>query len=471
MRSADSDSRCVLRIRTDYKCFYSDAPHDSNCDETKHGTGFIVTGVCDRPCVLTAHHVVNNAVNITCTSPFFGDGESYDMRLYGYNAELDVAVLHVPDGMLNAIRPLVAGTSSTLFPGQQLRCVGFAGDSARPARVHTTTGTVSGRSEWPHNRIQTDTVINPGNSGGPIFEVETGKVVGIVTSGMNEMQPTNFFVGIDEARGCVSRMSRICKMTTSKKPVVDLGLALNAIVKSVSSTACQGLEGGALVVAADAQTRLKENDVIVAVHGKDGKPCKLNAFMRVRDDKVWEHDAVDFRTLIDAIDFGENPTWKMKVRRFGKTILIDVPLSPSTIAFIPSLPDCAGVKYVAFGGLVIQLAHIALETVHNSRFRNPQDRLRSFPVITYATASSPFGRTEDVHLLGGRVVKINGGAVDTLDDVLAAVSARNPGQHWTITIDSGARVGCDVEALARYEEEENDPNIARGMHVAKRGLI
>lgn len=62
-----------------------------------------------------------------------------------------------------------------------------------------TKGIISAvREEKGTGVIQTDVAANPGNSGGPLINVKTGKVVGIIKSGLNESQGLNFAIAPSE---------------------------------------------------------------------------------------------------------------------------------------------------------------------------------------------------------------------------------------------------------------------------------
>ena len=78
------------------------------------------------------------------------------------NPYLDVAVLEVPSAFDTAT-VFTPGKSSHLKSTDKVVAMGFANGDRH---IHMTSGTISGRTNWPLNRIQTDTAVNPGNSGG-----------------------------------------------------------------------------------------------------------------------------------------------------------------------------------------------------------------------------------------------------------------------------------------------------------------
>ena len=304
------DGGSVLRVKCDFRCFDASTPYDNRCDQSKRGTAFLLqlNGV---PVIVTAHHVVSNAVTVTVTSPTLGDGEARTLKLIGCNPHLDIAILVGPPEIMR-LTPFLPQRSSNLKPRHAVTCVGFA---LGTMRTHTTTGTVSGRNEFPHNRIQTDTTVNPGNSGGPMLDAETKRVVGVVTSGMNNADATNFFTPMDEAYYAIRRIVTRYRESGSTLGV-DMGYHLSAVVRSVNADACLGARGGALVAATHPDIGLAEGDVILAVADPQGTMVDVNAHMRVSAPSVWAYDAVDFRSLMDAMTPLQPETrWKMLVRR------------------------------------------------------------------------------------------------------------------------------------------------------------
>ncbi len=131
--------------------------------------------------VVTNYHVIRGGDAFSVT---FGDGVSYDARVVGFDANKDLAVLHIRAPGRTLV-PLQHADSSELVVGQKVLAIGnpFGLD-------HTlTTGVISavGR-EIPslagtviEDVIQTDASINPGNSGGPLLD-SSGRLIGINTA-------------------------------------------------------------------------------------------------------------------------------------------------------------------------------------------------------------------------------------------------------------------------------------------------
>ena len=471
----------ILRVKCDYRCFIAATPYDGRCDKSKRGTAFLLQ-LNKVPVIVTAHHVVSNAVSITVTSPTLGDGEARPLRLIGFNPHLDIAILLGPDDIMK-LTPFLPQESSTLQPRQRVICVGFA---AGTLRTHTTSGTVSGRNDFPHNRIQTDTAVNPGNSGGPMIDVETRQVVGIVTSGMNDMQTTNFFTPMDEAWQSIRRI--ITRYREHGTVGVDSGFHLNAVVRSVNAAACHGKRGGAYVADTHPDIGLAKGDVILAVQTpknpkvpESGKMVDVNAHMRVNVPTIWGYDAIDFRSIFDALtDIQPTTTLQMLVRRSrgaeqGET-LVDVKLMRDQRVSRALFSDCEPVAYVTFGGLVMQMLseshEWAVTGVNNGTFVKPEMEMLSKPAITHVASGSPFATHGAVELGGCIITRMEGPTeardVDTLEEVNRAMREIDP---VVLVLHNGTRVGALRDEIHEYDNRQVDEALRRGRHTVMSGPL
>lgn len=462
----------ILRIKCDYLCFVSGTPYDGRCDREKTGTGFLMR-FNGESIVVTAHHVVSNAVTVTCTSPSLDDGETRVLKIVGYNPHLDVAFLSGPEEIMS-LPAFVSSPSSTLAPKQPVTCVGFAGGDRR---THLTSGTISARNEFPHNRIQTDTAINPGNSGGPMLDAERGTVVGVVTSGVVNMQATNFFTPIEEVYLSYRRIVR-ASVTSDVGVGIDLGHTLSAIVRAVDSAACDGQDGGALVVAADPLSGLEVGDVITGIVNTRKQLLDINSHMRVNDPTVWRYDAIDFRTMFDVLeDDAPVTTCDMRVRRNAQTSMVTVRVGPSLVGTRPLFPDCEMVYYVAFAGVVVMSLSVShaweVQNVSAACLRDPKLEMDSAPMITHVASGSPFSMHGATQLVGSLVTQLVGPGgvardVRSLADVERAVREIDP---TILVLDTGARVGARASDVSAYDAQQTDEALRRGLHGVMRGPV
>lgn len=459
-------SGSVLRITCDYTLFLPDVPYDNTADESARGTGFLLQ-VNGTNVIVTAHHVVTDAINITCTSPSLPDAEVRALRIVGYNPILDVALLTGPEDVMS-LPAFVPSPARTLGYKHPVTCIGFAGGTLR---THLTSGTISGRNDFPHNRIQTDAAVNPGNSGGPVVDArKKNAVIGIVTSGMTDMVATSFFTPIEEAYLAFRRIVRQ-HLEDPGSLGIDMGYTLNAVVQAVSAAASGVRQGGALVAAAHPTCNLKVGDVITAVRNSTGTLLSINAQMRVNDDSVWRHDAVDFRTVLDTLpDDAPCASREMEVYRDGVKCTVDVRVGPSLIATRKLRPDCEMVPYCVYGGLVIMTlstSHEHMDAVSQDCFRNPTLVMQSQPIITHVLAGSPFASHGGGNSLRGKfVTRMKGvdgrvATIATLADVHHAIRTLSP---VDITVDTGYRAGSRLEDIDSYDASQKRETVRRGAH-------
>lgn len=137
--------------------------------EQKSGSGF---NIDPRGVIVTNHHVIDGALNITVTFP---DGKVYPARRCSSRPEYDLAVLTLEAEGLPTV-PL--NTSGELAPGDQIRVVG------NPLTLNNIV--VEGKVEGyllvgskPDRVFSIDAPIYPGNSGSPVFD-RNEQVVGVV---------------------------------------------------------------------------------------------------------------------------------------------------------------------------------------------------------------------------------------------------------------------------------------------------
>lgn len=447
----------VVRVRTTYVRFSVARPYDVNDVRTAYGTAFLCR-IRETPFIVTAHHVVRNARRIQVSIPTMVEGEMRDAQLIGYNPHLDVAILHAPEEF-RALPAFEWGRSSDLCFESQIKVLGYAGGTLR---LHTTLGAVSGRRGWPHHRIQTHTTINPGNSGGPVLDAEQQRVVGIVTSSSNDMENTNFFTGSDEARRVFDRILR------SNREGPDMGFHLDAVLQPVDAAAAMHSCGGMRVVCTMPHTGLQPGDLITEASDRDGKMVGVNTRGRSLIGTIWKGDELDVRTILDTLDCKEGhdqTTWKLKVVRNGVPVTVDAGVQPQRMAMRALRPDCEPVRYVVFGGLILQMESVShhISSKCDVQFQDPRTPLDSRVVISHVLPGSPFDAHDEVSLKGARIVRVidasgKGHRIRGLDDIAG-------GGYPVLELETGERVGTSLELLRAYEELSQDAALTPGKHA------
>lgn len=158
---------------------------------TTAGTGIVLS---PDGLVLTNHHVIDGADDVTAVA--LATGAGHGVEILGYDRFRDVAVLRLvgADGL--PVAPL--GRSADLRRGDAVTAIGNAEGGGVP---QAAPGVVTGLGEsvvarnstdGTRNRltgmIEVDADIRPGDSGGPLVDAY-GRVVGISTAGNTGMRP------------------------------------------------------------------------------------------------------------------------------------------------------------------------------------------------------------------------------------------------------------------------------------------
>jgi S1-C subfamily serine protease len=166
------------------------------------GTGFVVA---DGLHVITNAHVLPDALDTShreMLAVFIGRGERTEFRQakkVAVDPEHDIAILRIPGPPLPA---LALGDDSTVREGESVAFTGFPIAPVLGLHPVTHRGIVSSitpaavappssrlldnrmirRLEENYSVFQLDATAYPGNSGSPLYDVETGDVIGIVSS-------------------------------------------------------------------------------------------------------------------------------------------------------------------------------------------------------------------------------------------------------------------------------------------------
>ncbi len=223
--------------------------------------------------ILTNNHVIDQATHVTVT---LKNGESYDAKLIGTDAESDLAVIQIEATGLQAAQ---MGSSSVLSVGDETIAIG---NPLGELGGTVTNGIVSAldREVTIDNHtmtlLQTNAAINPGNSGGGLFN-NHGELIGIVVakSAGSGVEGLGFAIPIDTARAVADDLIQNGYVTGRGElgvSIIDVNDARTAFYYRVPQNGVYlaGINSGS----AAEQAGLKIGDGILAVDGTDISSAK-----------------------------------------------------------------------------------------------------------------------------------------------------------------------------------------------------
>jgi Do/DeqQ family serine protease len=259
------------------------------------GSGVIVNAT--EGLILTNHHVVENADEITVT---LLDNRSADATVIGSDEGSDLAVLKIE---LSDLSEIELGDSAALRVGDYVIAIGNPFGFSNTV----TSGIVSGLGRSGINPadnayedfIQTDASINPGNSGGALVGLD-GALVGINSAILSRSGGNigiGFAIPVAMARNVLEQIIEFGEVRRGL-----LGVQINSITPTLAERYALPNTAGALVMevapgsAADAAS-LRIEDVIVSV---DGRPVENPGALRNLIGLMRPGDSVEIGYLRDG---------------------------------------------------------------------------------------------------------------------------------------------------------------------------
>jgi serine protease Do/serine protease DegQ len=258
---------------------FFDAPPESRSREHSFqslGSGVIVDA--KNGYIITNHHVVENATEISIT---LFDDRTFTAKVIGSDEGADVAVLQAKQPNLVAI---TLGDSTKLEVGDYVVAIG------NPFGLqHTVTaGIVSALGRTGINPdgggyedfIQTDASINPGNSGGALVNLR-GELIGInsaILSRSGGNMGIGFAIPVNMVKGV---MDQLIKYGEVKRGV--LGVQLYNVTPDIAkefdlSETSGALVGGVAQGSAAERAGIKTGDIITKLNGENMRnPAELRS--------------------------------------------------------------------------------------------------------------------------------------------------------------------------------------------------
>ncbi|HLN49830.1 MAG TPA: Do family serine endopeptidase [Steroidobacteraceae bacterium] len=267
---------------------FFDIPPDAKPRERQFqsaGSGVIVDA--KNGYILTNHHVVENASEITIT---LLDNRSFSAKVVGSDEGADIAVLQAKQPNLVA---MALGDSSRLEVGDYVVAIGnpFGLQNTVTAGIVSALGRSGINPEGYEDFIQTDASINPGNSGGALVNLR-GELVGInsaILSGNGGNIGIGFAIPVNMAKGV---MDQLIKYGQVKRGV--LGVNIYNVTPDIAKEYGLSESSGALVAgvsqgSAAERAGIKTGDIITAINGatiKDAGELRNTIGMLRVGDKV-----------------------------------------------------------------------------------------------------------------------------------------------------------------------------------------
>lgn len=226
------------------------------------GSGFIIS---DDGYVVTNHHVINEAAEITLT---MDNGDEHKADVIGSDERTDLALLKIKS---DKKFPTVEFSDKTARVGDWVLAVG------NPFGLGgtVTAGIVSAHKRdigsGPYDFLQIDAAVNRGNSGGPAFSLD-GKVIGVNTA---IFSPSGGNVGIAFAVPSKLAKSVISQLKNEGKVARGwLGVTIQSVNEDIADSLGLKEPKGAMVTKlADkspaARANMQVGDLIIAVEGSN----------------------------------------------------------------------------------------------------------------------------------------------------------------------------------------------------------
>jgi Do/DeqQ family serine protease len=298
-----------VRVRDPYFELFGNQGVPRERVEQSLGSGVVIDA--DKGYVLTNHHVVGGADDITVT---LQDGRDFKATLLGSDPETDVAVLQIPAERLQA---LPIADSAQLRVGDFVVAVGDPFGLGQTA----TSGMVSalGRSglgKGFQNFIQTDASINPGNSGGALVNLR-GELVGInsmIFSPSGGNVGIGFAIPTDLATGVMKQLLSYGKVRRG-----NLGVEVQDITPRIAQALRLKDANGAVV------TRINEGSPA------DGAGLQTGDVLTAIDGKT-VHSAQDVRNTEGLLPLGAKV--KLSVQREGASRDVEATIAAVVIATV-----------------------------------------------------------------------------------------------------------------------------------------
>jgi Do/DeqQ family serine protease len=235
-----------------FRRFFPDQPEGGTREREFQSAGSGVIVDAKNGYIITNHHVVENASEITIT---LLDNRSFSAKVIGSDEGSDIAVLQAKQPNLSAM-PL--GDSTRLEVGDFVIAIGnpFGLQHTVTSGIVSALGRAGINPEGYEDFIQTDASINPGNSGGALVNLRGGGNIGI-----------GFAIPVNMVK---SIMDQLVHFGEVKRGVLGVNIfdVTPDIAKEYGLTESRGaVVAGVLQGSSAERAGIKTGDIITSVNG------------------------------------------------------------------------------------------------------------------------------------------------------------------------------------------------------------
>jgi serine protease Do len=173
----------------------ADDPKRKGQWDEAYGSGVIVASGAWGSRILTDAHVVADARDLRAKA---GDaGKAVPLRVLAVSDDDDdLALLEIPTPNLQAV---TFGDMHVVVPGRAVGVLGYPiPDAFEDEHLRTVVSLYTGRIASVRNgTVEIDVPIIPGESGGPMFDAESGDVIGLAESRFDDERAIGFATPVD----------------------------------------------------------------------------------------------------------------------------------------------------------------------------------------------------------------------------------------------------------------------------------
>ena len=450
-------SKAIVKLYVTQQTWNMAQPWTKNSSNKKVCTGFFVAEG-----ILTNAHCVADATYIEMEVPSLTD--KIEANIISVNHQVDLALLVPKDPAFKShVTPITFGK----LPASREKVVTI-GYPLGGRQISYTEGVVSrvdfmtyAHSSISNLLVQTDAAINPGNSGGPVFSDRTGECMGVATQKSKSGEAVGYFI----PRPVVSQFLR------------DIADGNTDGIPALGTTSLQSLENPTLRkyfglspdqsgiriidIAKDSSVDglLENDDILLSIEG--------NQVLNDGRISIENIGKISFRYHVTTKQVGDEI--KLRILRRGTPKNIAIKLHPYHLTVIPWMPqyDKKPHYYVA-GGFVFR----TVETRYLQEWG--RDWINKMPAIFQKYLKTAYGEDDleelvvisdilDAPVNKGynnrntniRVTKVNGNAINRLDDLVNAFEKVQSRQYHVIELENNTKIVLDIEQVKSEEEQIN----------------